>query len=205
VNIALVSVSGFMGSLKLAVTNELIATPVALAVGLVELTVGGVTSGATPVVKLQVNAVARLLPAASCAPVPICAVQIVLAGNTAAGVNVATLPLTAYPTVPETGEPLGQASVKIALVSVSASIDSLKLAVMSELMDTATALAAGLVELTVGAVTSGAKPVVKLQLNAPAIELSAASAMLVVSCATQLVLAGSAAAGVKVTTLPLAA
>jgi hypothetical protein len=84
-----------MGSLKLAVTNELIATPTALAAGLVELTVGCVTSGATPVVKLQVNAVARLLPAASCALVPICAVQIVLAGNTAEGVNVATLPLTA--------------------------------------------------------------------------------------------------------------
>jgi hypothetical protein len=48
-------------------------------------------------------------------------------------------------------------------------------------------------------------PVVKLQLNALAIELSAASAMPVVSWAMQLVLAGSAAAGVKVTTLPLAA
>jgi hypothetical protein len=72
-----------------------VAAPLAPAAGLVELTVGGVTSGATPVVKLQVNAVARLLPAASCAPVPIRAVQIVLAGNAAEGVNVATLPLTA--------------------------------------------------------------------------------------------------------------
>ena len=65
--------------------------------------------------------------------------------------------------------------------------------------------AVGLVELTVGAVTSGAMPVVKLQLNALAIELPAASATPVVSCAMQLVLAGSAAAGVNVTTLPLAA
>jgi hypothetical protein len=84
-----------MGSLKLAVMSVLIETAVALATGLVELTVGAVTSGATPVVKLQLNAAAMALPAASCAPVPICAVQIVLAGNTAEGVNVATLPLTA--------------------------------------------------------------------------------------------------------------
>jgi hypothetical protein len=54
VNIALVSVSASIGSLKLAVTNELIATPAALPAGLVELTVGAVRSGATPVVKLQV-------------------------------------------------------------------------------------------------------------------------------------------------------
>jgi hypothetical protein len=75
--------------------SVLIETAVALATGLVELTVGGVTSGATPVVKLQLKAVARPLPAASCAPVPICAVQIVLAGNAEPGVNVTTLPLTA--------------------------------------------------------------------------------------------------------------
>jgi hypothetical protein len=95
VNVALVSVSGLIGSLKLAVTSVFVAAPLAPAAGLIELTVGAVRSGATPVVKLQVNAVARLLPAASCALVPIRAEQFVLAGNTAAGVNVATLPLTA--------------------------------------------------------------------------------------------------------------
>jgi hypothetical protein len=47
-------VSGSIGSLKLAVMSALKATPVARAIGPVELTVGGVVSGATPVVKLQV-------------------------------------------------------------------------------------------------------------------------------------------------------
>ena len=94
-NVVPVSVSAFMGSLKLAVMTVLIETAVAPATGLVELTVGAVTSGATPVVKLQLNAAMMALPAASCAPVPIRAVQMVLAGNTAEGVNVATLPLTA--------------------------------------------------------------------------------------------------------------
>jgi hypothetical protein len=46
-------VSGFIGSLKLAVTRLLMATPVALASGLVELTVGGVVSAVAPVVKVQ--------------------------------------------------------------------------------------------------------------------------------------------------------
>jgi hypothetical protein len=51
--LALVMVSGSIGSLKLAVTRLLVATPVALARGVVELTMGGVVSGVAPVVKVH--------------------------------------------------------------------------------------------------------------------------------------------------------
>jgi hypothetical protein len=51
---AVVMLRGSIGSLKLAVMSALTATPLAFPSGLVELTVGGVVSGATPVVKLQV-------------------------------------------------------------------------------------------------------------------------------------------------------
>jgi hypothetical protein len=46
-----VMLSGSIGSLKLALMSTLTATPPAFASGLVELTVGGVASGAAPVVK----------------------------------------------------------------------------------------------------------------------------------------------------------
>ena len=91
------------------------------------------------------------------------AVQMVLAGRLLAGVKVATLPLTAYPTVPAMGAPAGQASAKLAVLMVSGSIGSLKLAVMSVLKATPVAFATGPVELTVGGVVSGATPVVKVQ------------------------------------------
>jgi hypothetical protein len=95
VEVAVVRVSGFMGSLKLAVISVLIATPVVFAAGLVELTVGAVMSGAAPVVKLQLTGAAMELPATSSTPVVTRAVQVVLAGRLLVGVKVATLPLTA--------------------------------------------------------------------------------------------------------------
>jgi hypothetical protein len=97
----------------------------------------------------------------------------------------------------------GQASVKLAVVLVSASIDSLKLAVMSVLIATPVALASGAVELTVGAVVSGATPVVKVQVKALASALPATSLTSVVIRAAQVVLAGRSLAGVKVAILPL--
>ena len=88
-------VFAFIASLKLAATLVFKATPLSLAAGLVELTVGAVTSGATPVVKLQVWALCKALPASSLAPVLTVAAQVVEAGSVAEGVNVATLPLNA--------------------------------------------------------------------------------------------------------------
>jgi hypothetical protein len=50
---AVVIVSGFIASLNVAVIVLLTATPLALAAGIVEVTVGGVVSGAGPVVNDQ--------------------------------------------------------------------------------------------------------------------------------------------------------
>src|SRR6187549_883566 len=81
--VAVEIVSGSMGSLNVALMVLFVQIPTAPVKGFIEVTVGGVMSGATPVVKLQLKAAARPLPAASCAPVPICALQLVLAGNAA--------------------------------------------------------------------------------------------------------------------------
>jgi hypothetical protein len=51
--LAALMVSGFIDSLKLAVTRVLKATPVALFAGTTVLTVGGMVSGAAAVVKDQ--------------------------------------------------------------------------------------------------------------------------------------------------------
>ena len=53
-NVAVVIVKGSIGSLNVTLTVLLTQTPTAPSPGLVELTVGGVVSGATPVVKLHV-------------------------------------------------------------------------------------------------------------------------------------------------------
>jgi hypothetical protein len=88
-------VSGFIGSLKLAVTNVLNATPVALLAGTTVLTVGRIVSGAAAVVNDHTKFVAIGLPATSVTPVVMVAVQSVLGGRLVIGVNVAVLPLTA--------------------------------------------------------------------------------------------------------------
>jgi hypothetical protein len=69
VKVRVVTVAGSTGSLKVAVRAEDVDTFVAPLVGLVEFTVGGVRSGATPVVKVQVKGVASALPARSSMPV----------------------------------------------------------------------------------------------------------------------------------------
>ena len=70
----------------------LIATPVAAFRGSVELTVGGVVSRATPVVKLQTKLAASALPARFLAPGLILAVYTVLGARLPRGVNVAITP-----------------------------------------------------------------------------------------------------------------
>ena len=71
---AVVIVAGSIALLKVALTVWLIGTPVAISVGMVELTVGAVVSVDAPVVKLQTKLVASALPARSVAPVVIVAV-----------------------------------------------------------------------------------------------------------------------------------
>jgi hypothetical protein len=65
VNVALVSVRGFIGSLNVAETTVLTATSVAPPAGIVEITVGA------PVVKLHTKFADRVLPPGSAAPVVI--------------------------------------------------------------------------------------------------------------------------------------
>jgi hypothetical protein len=67
-------VDGSIASLKVARTVVLTRTPVAPAVGTVEITVGGTASAAPEVVKVHACALARALPATSLAPVEIVAV-----------------------------------------------------------------------------------------------------------------------------------
>jgi hypothetical protein len=67
--VEVVTVVGLTGSLKMAVRAEDVDTFVAPLVGLVEFTVGGVRSGATPVVKVQLKGAASTLPARSLMPV----------------------------------------------------------------------------------------------------------------------------------------
>src|SRR5579863_2717262 len=80
VNVAPLSVAAFIGSLKVAETAELTATPVAPPAGVVEMTVGA------PVVKLHTKLAASELPPGSFAPVVMVAVYNENAASEAAGV-----------------------------------------------------------------------------------------------------------------------
>jgi hypothetical protein len=65
------------GSLKVAVTVVLTGTLVVLAAGVVPVTVGGVMSGAAPVVNVQEYREAKVFPARSLIPVVRAAVKVV--------------------------------------------------------------------------------------------------------------------------------
>ena len=160
VKVAVVSVKGFIAFVKVAVIALLMTTPVALTIGMTELTIGAVVSGAAPVVKLHTLLAARALPAKSLAPVVIVAVYKVLAARLDAGVKVAATPTEV--TVPET-DVVPCIKVKVAVLSVEGSIASVKVTVIALLVATPVALTSGNSELTMGAVLSGTAPVVKLQ------------------------------------------
>ena len=66
----MVTVAGLSGSSKVAVTVVLIDTPLAPSSGLVAVTAGGVTSGGTAVVKLQLTSLPMVLPARSARAAP---------------------------------------------------------------------------------------------------------------------------------------
>jgi hypothetical protein len=70
----------------------LIPTPVALAAGTVEITVGADVFELVPVVKVQTKLLASALPARSVTPIVIVAVYRVLAERLAVGVKVAVVP-----------------------------------------------------------------------------------------------------------------
>ncbi len=85
-------VEAFMALLKVAATVWLRGTPVAPFAGIVEITVGLVVSGASPVVKVHTKLLVKAVPARSLAPVVSVAVYNVLARSGTGAVNVATDP-----------------------------------------------------------------------------------------------------------------
>src|SRR2546425_1363754 len=80
-------------SVKVASILSLIGTAVAPLAGSVEVTMGGVVSGAAPVVKLQKKLLANGIPARSFTPVVTFAVYVVLGSSVADGGNVAVGPV----------------------------------------------------------------------------------------------------------------
>jgi hypothetical protein len=101
--LAVVRVEFLIASEKVADTEEFSATPVSAFAGDVADTIGGVVSGAAPVVKFQVKLAASALPAESVAPVVMAAVCGVNAARGAEGVKVAELLVEL--TVPVIGKP----------------------------------------------------------------------------------------------------
>jgi hypothetical protein len=84
-----VTVAGLSGSLKVAIITAFTETLVAASAGTVVVTVGGVMSGAAPVVNDHTYPSSNALPARSSAPVVIVAVKVVLGNKSASGLNVA--------------------------------------------------------------------------------------------------------------------
>jgi hypothetical protein len=156
VKVVVFSVAGAIAFEKVADTEVFKATPVAALAGLVEDTVGRVTS--VPVVKFQGKLAASAVPAASRAPVVMVAVYSVLGARFSPGEKVAVLPLTL--TVPVTAAPSGVFfRVKVVVFSVEFVMATEKVADTEGLRATPVALLSGLVEDTVGGVA-----VVKLQM-----------------------------------------
>ncbi|GAB4241594.1 MAG: hypothetical protein OHK0028_20140 [Deltaproteobacteria bacterium] len=180
VKFAAVTVDGSSGSLNVAVTADVGATPPAPFAGEVERTAGGVVSAAAPVVNDQVKPVCSALPARSVIPLPTLAVYVVPPRSAAEGRNVAVDPLTE--TVPGTEAP-PFFNVKVAVVTEAERTGSLKVAVTGTFTVTFEEPSAGEVESTVGGVVSAAAAVVKVQLVPEASALPARSLMPVVTLA----------------------
>ena len=163
---AVVMEKGSIGSLKVTLTVLLSGTAVAPQLGLVKITVGGVLSGAGPVVKVHVKSLNIALPARSLTPVVAVIWYTVLGVRALVGVNVATvtLPLGALTTAPPMGViPGGTVRVKVLVERVEVSIASLKITATLVLSTTSVAPQLGLVASTKGGVVSGVIPVVKPQ------------------------------------------
>jgi hypothetical protein len=126
VKVLVLMVRGSIGSLKTACTVVFNATSVALQVGMVEITVGGVLFTAVAVVKLHVKLLAIGSPARSLTPVVTVTVMRVLVGSVAPGVMVAMLLAAAYVTAPAIGVVPGPVRKRLAAMMVAGSIASLK-------------------------------------------------------------------------------
>ncbi len=201
--LAVVNVEFVIASENVADIEEFSATAVVAFAGDVEMTVGGIVSGAAAVVNFQVKSPPSALPAASFAAVVIVAVYWVLPAKLADGVNLAVLPLML--TVPLTDAPPEVvASVKLEVVNVEFVIASEKLADTEAFSAAPVAAFAGDAEETIGGVVSSAAPVVKVQLKSAPSALPAASVTPVVMVAVYSVFAERLAEGANVVELLLA-
>jgi hypothetical protein len=189
-NVVALIVVASIGTLNVAVTVVLSATPTAPFKGTVETTVGG---GA--VVKVHTKLAVSGAPVGSFAPVVIVAVNKVLLARMAAGVNVAVLP--EYVTAPATEVAPGPVTLNVAPVMVAGSMASLNVAEIIVFTATAVAAFAGMVETTVG---GGA--VVKVQTKLAARPAPALSFAPVVIVAVNKVLLARTVVGVNVAVEP---
>ena len=168
----------------------MIGTLVAPLAGFVE-----VTLGFDAVVKVHTKLTARAAPAGSFAPVVIVAVNRVLVGRTAVGVNVAVVPTKL--TAPATGVAPGPVTVKVVPLIVAGFMPSLNVAVTVVLAATPVAPFTGTVERTVGA-----EAVVKVHTKLADKATPAGSFAPVVIVAVNKVLLERTAVGVNVAVIP---
>ena len=163
VNVVVFSVDVVIGSENVTSTGSDRETAIAPDAGVVEVTVGGVTSGAAPVVNVQLKFAASALPAASFTAVVIVARNCVLPARFAPGTKVAVLPVTETEP-PIAGPPATGDSDMLAAVIVEFVNGSENVAEIAVFSPTAVAPFKGVFAMTVGGVTSGAAAVVKDQL-----------------------------------------
>lgn len=188
VKLEVVRVEFVIASEKVADTEELTATPAAAPRGAVDATVGGVVSGATAVVKVQIKSDTIMLSAASETPAAIVARNWVFSARGFEGENLTVLPTTL--TVPMIGTlSIALSRVKLAGFSVELVIASEKIADTEEFVATPIAELAGDVAETVGGVLSALVPVLRLQVKLAARGLPAASCAAVVMVAVYCVFA----------------
>jgi hypothetical protein len=207
VKVAVLMVDGFIASLKVTFTDLLVQMPVAALAGLVDAIDGGVVSTAFPVVNDHWKLLTSALPERSLAAVVIVPLYTVAAVRFAGvvGVKIALLAPTAYETVPVTGVPPGPVNVKLDAVIVDGSMSSLKVTAICEFNAVFVAPAAGTLSVTVGGVTSGAAPVVKVHAKSLGSALPDESVTAVVIVAVRAVAPGrDGAVGVKTAALELA-
>jgi hypothetical protein len=161
VKVVVEMVTGFMASLKVAVTTVLGHTPMAPLGGVTEITAGGggAAHDETAVIKVHTKLLASALPEGSLAPVVIVTVYVVLSARLLEGVKVNILLVASPVTVPVTPG----ATVKVVVLMVVGSIACGKVAAMTVLGHTPAEASGGVTETGGAGGKQAAALVVKVQ------------------------------------------
>jgi hypothetical protein len=141
-----------IGSLNVIVSGTFVARPIDPLDGLIETTVGGISSR---VVNENEKSDARRFPAASFTPVLIVAVNVDAFGNAVEGMSNAVRVAAVYVTVAAIEVPLDVFRIKFVAFTVFGSRGSLNVAVTVDAKGTFVVPLGGLADVTVGGVTSG--------------------------------------------------